>query len=183
MTKTTRIGAFFLALALPISLFSQIEPPPSPPSHLWSNPSAIGLRQIARSAGMIFSGTVTTVARLPASRGPELQTIATTFHVERALRGATVGHSVTIHEWAGLWTSGERYRIGERVLVFLYPPSRLGLTSPVGGSTGRFAVDSAGRIVIGPHQLAATDQNPALAGKTRVSYHDFARAVALASAE
>jgi hypothetical protein len=33
---------------------------------------------------------------------------------------------VTILEWLGLSSSGQRYAIGEHVL-FLYPPSKLGL--------------------------------------------------------
>jgi hypothetical protein len=34
------------------------------------------------------------------------------------------------------------------VLLFLYPASRLGLTSPVGGPLGRFHVDNAGRVEV-----------------------------------
>jgi len=45
-----------------------------------------------------------------------------------------------------LWSFGLRYRRGERALLFLYPPSRLGLTSWVGGPLGRFAVDSTGSV-------------------------------------
>ncbi|MGA8618051.1 MAG: hypothetical protein WB660_05965 [Candidatus Sulfotelmatobacter sp.] len=66
------------------------------------------------------------------------------------MRGASIGEKLTIHEWAGLWTRGERYRVGERVLLFLYSPSRLGLTSPVAGAIGRFAIDSEGKIVLAP---------------------------------
>jgi len=35
-------------------------------------------------------------------------------------------------------------------MLFLYPPSKLGLTSPVGGLSGRFNVDPGGRIIINP---------------------------------
>ncbi|MGA7930571.1 MAG: hypothetical protein WCA20_31815 [Candidatus Sulfotelmatobacter sp.] len=61
------------------------------------------------------------------------------------MRGTSPGQSLTIQEWAGLWTSGERDRVGERVLLFLYSPSKSGLTSPVAGAMGRFAMDSQGR--------------------------------------
>src|SRR5215469_13463488 len=40
----------------------------------------------------------------------------------------------------GCGRPGERYRTGERVFLFLYPASKLGLTSPVAGATGRWAV-------------------------------------------
>jgi hypothetical protein len=70
------------------------------------------------------------------------------FRVDEAIRNVRRGQTVEINEWAGLWQSGERYRPGERVLLFLYPPSRLGLTSPVGNRAGRFAVNRAGLITV-----------------------------------
>ena len=64
------------------------------------------------------------------------------------MRGTRAGEILSIREWAGLWNSGDRYRPGERFLLFLYSPSRLGLTSPVGGQSGRFAVDSGGSVIL-----------------------------------
>ena len=93
------------------------------------------------------------------------------------MRGASAGQSLTIHEWAGLWSGGERYRVGERVLLFLYSPGKLGLTSPVAGSLGRFAIDSRGRIVMSAQHVAALAAEPVLGGKTVVPYADFALAV------
>jgi len=58
------------------------------------------------------------------------------------------GQTVEINEWAGLWQSGERYHAGERVLLFLYPPSRLGLTSPAGNRAGRFPVNRTGQVTL-----------------------------------
>jgi hypothetical protein len=48
----------------------------------------------------------------------------------------------------GLWESGERYQNGEHVLLFLYPPSKIGLTSPVGGKLGRFQMDNTGHVLL-----------------------------------
>jgi len=97
------------------------------------------------------------------------------------MRGAAPGQSLTIHEWAGLWSSGERYRVGERVLLFLYSPGKLGLTSPVAGAMGRFAIDSRGRIVISAQHLAALGS--VLGGKAVVPYGDFVEAVRRSSGE
>jgi hypothetical protein len=36
---------------------------------------------------------------------------------------------------------------GQHVLIFLYPLSRLGLTSPVGGALGQIALDQTGKNV------------------------------------
>jgi hypothetical protein len=59
--------------------------------------------------------------------------VAITFQVEQAIRRTRVGQQLTIHEWAGPWTAGERYRVGERLMLFLHAPSKLGLTSPSAG--------------------------------------------------
>jgi hypothetical protein len=144
-------------------------PIPLPPGH--------GLKEIVQASGIIFSGRVTFIGRSgPISRqAPAATTI--TFQVEQAMRGTTTGQSLTIHEWAGLWNSGERYRIGERVLLFLYPPSKFGLTSPVSGPIGRFATDVEGRILIGDHHAVVFANDPILAGKRAIPYLDFAHAV------
>jgi hypothetical protein len=84
---------------------------------------------------------------------------------------------LTIHEWAGLWTSGERYRVGQHVLLFLYSPSKLGLTSPVAGGMGRFPMDSRGQIVMTAQHLESLAEDPILGGKSVVPYADFAMAV------
>jgi hypothetical protein len=36
---------------------------------------------------------------------------------------------------------------GQHIFIFLYPPSRLGLTSPVGGRLGQVALDPSGKNV------------------------------------
>jgi len=141
------------------------------------------LTTLTRTAGMIFSGTVTTVSRNRTAANQALQTVAITFRVENAIRGATSGESVTITQWIGLWSSGQRYRVGERVLLFLYPPSKLGLTSCVGASLGRFGVDAAGRVLLSSQQLSAFLKDPALGGKSRLRFSDFALAVRQASEE
>jgi hypothetical protein len=97
-----------------------------------------------------------------------------TFQVENAMRGTFRGRNLTIHEWAGLWTGGERYRLGERVLLFLYSPSKLGLTSPVAGALGKFTMDAQGQVVMSGQHVTTFAGDPLLAGKAVVSYADFA---------
>lgn len=109
--------------------------------------SLTNLRSMARHSGMIFSGTALRVEHLAAASGGVAST-RITFRVQTAIRGVRVGQVIAIREWDGLWNSGERYRPGERVLLFLFPASRLGLTSPVGGRLGRFRVDEAGRVEV-----------------------------------
>jgi hypothetical protein len=106
------------------------------------------LGKLTQKSGYIFSGTVTSVARAPVSPG-DVATMQITFRVQQAVRGVQTGQLFTIREWAGLWDAGERYRPGERVMLFLYPNSRLGLTSPVGGPQGRLSIDTNGQVING----------------------------------
>src|SRR5438309_2066312 len=158
-------------------------PPRLPVAPPGSPPITIGFPVIARGAGTIFSGTVTAIARRPATQGQAVETVAITFHIENAIRGATPGEDLTISQWIGLWSGAQRYRIGERVLLFLYPPSKLGLTSCVAAGMGRFQIDSQGRILLSAQHLSALRADPVLDGKSRARFSDFALAVKRANEE
>ena len=132
-------------------------------------------RPLTLSSGYIFAGTVKSVEHA-APKGNGFATVQINFHVDQGMRGVRTGQTVSIREWAGLWQSGERYRPGERVLLFLYPPSKLGLTSTVGGPIGRFSVDPLSRILLTPQHLPITSADPVLAGKSRVTWNEFAQA-------
>jgi len=106
------------------------------------------LPSLSRSSGYIFSGTVVEVEHLVPSRRDAVEVMRITFEVDGAIRGVSHGQKLVIREWAGLWQAGERYRPGERVMLFLYSPSKLGLTSPVGGAMGRLRISPDGRIVV-----------------------------------
>jgi hypothetical protein len=154
--------------------------PTAPPG---KPPGPIGFPVIARAAGTIFSGTVTLIARRSATRGQAVETVAITFHVENAIRGVTPGEDLTISQWVGLWSGGQRYRVGEHVLLFLYPPSKLGLTSCVAGGMGRFTIDPRGRVLLSARHLSAFRTDPVLGGKSHVRFSDFAAAVRRAGEE
>ena len=151
--------------------------------HLPITRGTIGFPLIARAASTIFSGTVTSIVRHAAPHGQAVETVAITFHIENAIRGATPGENLTISQWIGLWSGGQRYRVGERVLLFLYPPSKLGLTSCVAGDLGRFTIDPWGRVLLSAQHLSAFRTNSVLGGKSRVRIGDFALAVRRASEE
>jgi hypothetical protein len=166
--------------------------PPRPPAReparidppLSINPgNSSGLSRLVSAAGIIFSGTVIRIQAPSGANAQTVSTVAITFHVENALRGTTAGRELTIYEWAGVWSSGQRYRVGERVFVFLYPRSKLGLTSSVAGPIGRFAVDTRGTLVLSPQHISVLRRHPVLGGKSRVSLSDFALAVRQAHEE
>ena len=153
------------------------------------------LQTLSRSAGAIFTGTVIAVHRVPARTENEVDTVQITFRVSHALRGAHAGTDLTIREWTGLWAAGERYRVGERVLLFLYPPSQLGLTSPVAGREGRFSMDEQDRVMVRGEMLqelsgvragTATGATPAargFTGTTWINYRELFRATRRGSGE
>ena len=111
-------------------------------------------RNLARASGYIFIGTVTSVRQDPHLLN-SIPSLEVTFHVERAFRGVRNGQPLKIHEWARMWDSEQRYQAGERMLVFFYPPGRLGLTSIVGEPLGRIIADSSGRFLLSPEQNSA----------------------------
>jgi hypothetical protein len=138
---------------------------------------------LTQSSGYIFAGTVKSVERVvPAGNG--VATVLINFHVDQAIRGVRTGQTLAIREWAGLWDSGERYRPSERVLLFLYPPSKLGLTSPVRGPMGRFGIDPDGQVIVNAARIGVRSGHPGIAarfqGRTRVSPREFVRFFRLA---
>jgi hypothetical protein len=125
-------------------------------------------KQLSRRAGMIFAGTVlSTPAQAATIKTATIQTATTptvvtdravpgttpavelSFRVDEAIAGVEPGQILTIHEWAGAWSMHRPMSKGQHILIFLYPPSRLGLTSPVGGSLGQVALDLTGKKVTG----------------------------------
>jgi hypothetical protein len=178
--QSARVSAPELALPLPLELG---QPPTPDLRRPTMPPRPIGFPPIVRAAGTIFSGTVTAITRRPANHGQAVETVAITFHVENAIRGATPGEDLTISQWIGLWSGGQRYRVGEHVLLFLYPPSKLGLTSCVAGAMGRFTIYARGRILLSAQHLSAFRADPVLGGKSQVRFSDFALAVRRVSEE
>jgi hypothetical protein len=110
--------------------------------------------------------------------------------VDRAIAGVEPGQILTIHEWAGAWSMQRPMRSGQHVLMFLYPPSRLGLTSPVAGSLGQLALDPSGKHVVERKPAAALGlqnessmQPPAPVVKGSVSVVQLERAIRSAREE
>jgi hypothetical protein len=115
----------------------------------------VDLGAIMQHAGTIFAGKVLKVEPVRVASSSDVASVQITCVVEHGVRGARDGQILSFREWAGLWTAGPRYRIGQRLMLFLYAPSALGLTSPVGGRLGQFAVDRDGRVVLSAGQQQA----------------------------
>lgn len=143
-------------------------------------PTSPELRAVVRQAGAIFAGRVISVEPVRIASAEQVASVQVTFQVEQAIRGARVGQRLSFREWAGLWSRGERYRVGQRTMLFLYAPSALGLTSPVGGAAGRFAVDGNDRIVLSEVQQQRVRVAPApipIDTNGRIQLKEFTRAI------
>lgn len=175
--------AIFCAMSLLPALMAEEIPrtgvgvPPVPTGRIPTRHAPVEPRPITQSAGFAFVGTVKAVEHVAAAGNNRIATTRITFHVDTAIRGVKAGQTLVITEWAGLWSSGERYRPGERVCLFLYPPSKLGLTSPVRGPAGRFRIRGPGRIVVPPGQrpILPPTVRTRLDGNGEIAAEDFAR--------
>jgi hypothetical protein len=120
----------------------------------WANSRTANLAEMTASAGRIVHGRITQVR---AGTHPNYNHIAVTFvtlDVIEMLKGPTAPR-ITFMQYAG----GQgmirnvhlpNYRAGEEVLLFLYPESRYGFTSPIGEGQGKFLVrpDARGQRVL-----------------------------------
>jgi hypothetical protein len=139
-----RYVRFLSALLTPILLSSVMAGQFLPPADL-------SLEKLNGSAGMVFSGTVTQIERATIADGKPAF-VRVRFRVDQAVRGCNAGDTVTVDEWAELWIRGDRYRKGQRVLIFVYPPSQTGFSSPVAGDVGTFTIGPGGLLRITPLQ-------------------------------
>ena len=104
-------------------------------------------KRLSQRAGMVFAGTVLGDGAQTAKVDLGVPSVALRFRVDRAIAGVEPGQVLTIREWTGAQALHPPMRRGERFLLFLYVPSRLGLTSPVGGRQGQIQLDATGQAV------------------------------------
>ncbi len=163
MKRLSQFVVAVLALA-PLLAVAQV---PTRSARLPRRPASRGTVQqietmqpnLARYAAIILFGRVTDVSRIvPESEAAE-PALQISLAVENGVRGAQTGGEFRLLEWPGRWQSGERYRIGERYLLFLHAPNAAGLTSPVGGNAGRFLIDNKGTIDISSAAPPSAERN------------------------
>lgn len=148
---------------------------------------------------MIFAGTVLTsgttisapisttqIATVDRAQGPTAA-MELNFRVDEAIAGVEQGQTLKIREWSGAWSMHRPMRSGEHILIFLYPLSRLGLTSPVGGSRGQFELDASGKNVASksgtPILMHESPPQPAFSKSGTVSVVQLERAIRSAREE
>jgi hypothetical protein len=103
-------------------------------------------RKFCRDSGMIFSGTVLEVRSARFGESGRIPVVRIRLRVDHPIVGVQSRRTLIIREWAGAWSEHPMHP-GQRVLLLLYPQSRLGLTSPVGGSVGQVSLSEENTIV------------------------------------
>jgi hypothetical protein len=119
------------------------------------------IEEMAQAAGVIFAGQVMAVRRPvgfagSAENGAE-GVVEIDLRVDQAVRGPVAGSIYTVREWSGLWNAsggGERYRVGQRLLLFLYAADLHGMSSPVHGRDGAVPLRGGG-VAPGPDDSTA----------------------------
>lgn len=104
-------------------------------------------KKLCRDSGMIFSGTVLEVRSAGFGKPGQIPIVGVRLRVDHPIAGVQSRRTLTIREWAGAWSEHPMHP-GQRVLLLLYPQSRLGLTSPVGGSLGQVSLTNENTIVL-----------------------------------
>ena len=126
--------------------------------------------KLARPAGIIFSGAVLQVEREQDENGKPVS-VQITLRVDEAVRGCYAGETIEVAEWAELWARHDRYRVGQQVLLFLYPRNAAGLTSPVAGDLGVFLIGPDGLSRVTPQQAILLGSQPGERPATGESTH------------
>jgi hypothetical protein len=126
----------------------------------------LNLDQLTEQADRIFVGRCESVTEALDERG--LPATYARFRVEEGLKGVSGGRTVLIKQFGAaraplkvaegesavvapktVALSGASYRPGASYLLFLYPESDWGFTSPVGGGQGRFEIEDSGPAALG----------------------------------
>ncbi|MBN2329039.1 MAG: hypothetical protein JXR73_18000 [Candidatus Omnitrophica bacterium] len=104
----------------------------------------MNLEELVKGAEIIFEGEC---AAVRSGKDPETDLIATwsTFRIMRGIKGE-LGEEYILKQYGGVdgetrvKAPGARYQVGEQVILFLYGVSRMGFSSAVGLTQGKFTI-------------------------------------------
>lgn len=97
------------------------------------------LHEMSDRADVIFVGQVVAI-RPHDGGGVGAGFVEVDFQVAQAIRDCNDGTYV-LREWGGLWSgNGQRYQVGQRLLMLLHAAGASGMSSPVGGLDGAIPI-------------------------------------------
>ena len=127
------------------------------------------LADLNARAGVVFAGQVTAVEHVDAAGYVEVR-----FRIDMPVKGCAGRSGYALREWAGRWAAqADRYRVGERLLMFLHAPGPGGLSSAVDGMTGKVALLASAPAVIATAGGVAPPETAQAAALTREPMADL----------
>ena len=132
------LAIVLIFIFLPSSFAQNIESG----NHFIFDTLPLNLEEITSSADRVFAGTCEKIEEIEKDPISNLRIVKYTFKVTEAVKGVSTGE-ITFTQWKPT-TIKAGYVIGEKYVIFLYPNSRLGLTSPIGYMQGKFLVEKVG---------------------------------------
>ncbi|MGI8772304.1 MAG: hypothetical protein ACR2JE_12805 [Acidobacteriaceae bacterium] len=104
------------------------------------------LAELVKSAGVIFVGQVYAIRMPEGETNPGTKgglhssrphVVEIEFRVDQGVRGPSVGDPFVLRESEDRWhKDASQFTLHQSAIVFLYPPDKDGLSSPVGGAIG-----------------------------------------------
>lgn len=98
----------------------------------------VNIAEMTMTAGRVVHGRVVGVRTGQHPQQPSISVLFVKIQVIEMLKGAPAPEISFMQYAGGSFSHLPQYRIGEELVLFLYPESRLGLTSPVGEGQGKF---------------------------------------------
>lgn len=113
-------------------------------SHLVFDTVPLNLEEITNSANRVFTGVCTKIEEIEKDPVSKLNVVKYTFRITENIKGTENKNKITFKQWKP--TAKEAgYETGKKYVLFLYPDSNIGLTSPVGFLQGKFLVEKIGK--------------------------------------
>ena len=105
----------------------------------------LNLEEITSASDRIFTGICTNVEEIEDDLKSKLPVVKYTFKITEAIKGLQEKEEITFKQWQPT-TKDASYEVEKKHILFLYPNSERGLTSPVGFLQGQFKVAKKGLI-------------------------------------
>ncbi|HYE74119.1 MAG TPA: hypothetical protein VEF04_12350 [Blastocatellia bacterium] len=131
MTRSKYIQPFAISLTL-LFILSQFT------FSTFAGGRIVNVAEMTMVAGRVVHGRVVAVRSGLHPQQPNVSVLFVKIQVIEMLKGAPAPEISFMQYAGGSFSHLPQYRLGEEIMLFLYPESRLGLTSPVGEGQGKF---------------------------------------------
>lgn len=105
----------------------------------------MNLQEITKASGKIFAGRCVDAEEIENDPESKLPVVKYTFKVTESVKGIGGKETISFKQWQPTIRENS-YDVGKKYVLFLYPNSERGLTSPVGLLQGQFQVEEKGFI-------------------------------------